>query len=63
MPTWAVEWNGTITRDRGWVDVQAETAKAAKAQYEAAHPYRRVVSVIDDAKWRAIYARRTERSA
>lgn len=47
MPRYSIEWSGTITRDIGWIEVEAENAEAAKSQYLSAHPFRRVRSVIE----------------
>lgn len=42
---WALMWRGTITRDVGTAYVDAETSEKAKADYERAHPHRRVTNI------------------
>jgi len=47
MPRYNIEWSGTITRDLGWAEVEAQTADDAREAYLRAHPTRRVRSVIE----------------
>lgn len=48
MPIYHIEWSGAITRDIGWVDIEAPNEEAARRQYQMDHPMRRVRSVILD---------------
>lgn len=48
MPKYNIEWSGTITRDIGWVDVDASSHAEAIEKFLQEHGrYRRVRSIIE----------------
>lgn len=47
MKRYSIEWSGTITRDIGWAEVEAETVDAARDMYLREHPMRRVRAVSE----------------